>query len=332
MALLSPEGEWLAANAALCRLLDRPAHELVGTRAHEHLFDPRTRQDIADWLARPAVASRAREVEGEGDWRVSLEPLAGDGADPAAILLQCEMVGAALRRQQDTARMQDHLAHGISHDLRAPLRSIAGFAAKLDESGAVGDAGRTDLARIRAATVRAERLVDALLQLLRAARQPLREDEVDVSLLCEWVFSELRDEQPGRMADIEVPPALFAHGDEHALKTLLRQVLENAWKFSAGRERVDIKVEGAVEDDRLRLAIHDRGCGFDMRYADKLFLPFQRLHGAEQGAGHGLGLAIAQQVAQRHGGRMWARSQPDEGSSFFIELPAASGRGQDPMP
>nr|WP_273544290.1 ATP-binding protein [Luteimonas saliphila] len=171
-----------------------------------------------------------------------------------------------------------------------------------------------------------------MLLLLRAARQPLRQDDVDVGLLCEWVAAELQDEDPARAADIEVPPGLFARGDEHWLKILLRQVLDNAWKFSAGRERVEILVEGAADGERLQLAIHDRGCGFDMRYAHKLFLPFQRLHAAEQGGGNGLGLAIAQQVAQRHGGRLWARSQPGEGSTFFIELPAASGPGESLMP
>lgn len=333
MAMLSAQGEWLAVNAAMCRLLERPADELLGTRAHEGLFDEGTRQGVAALLAAPAAARGMRQTheatDGNGRaWRISLAALEGEGTHADAFLLQCEDDGEALRRRRHedaAAQLQDQLVYGISHDLRAPLRGIAGFAAKLDESGAVGDAGRADLTRIRAATVRAERLVDALLLLLRAARQPLREDDVDVGLLCEWIAAELRDEDPARAADVEVAPGLFARGDEHWLKILFQQVLDNAWKFSAGRERVEILVEGAADGDRLQLAIHDRGCGFDMRYAHKLFLPFQRLHAVEQGGGNGLGLAIAQQVAQRHGGRLWARSQPGEGSTFFIELPAAAG-------
>ena len=330
MALLAPGGEWLAANPALCRLLGREEAELAGTRAHEALFDAGTVQRIGLALAGAGVAQDFN-VDGTGGhaWRMSLAPL--DRGASGVLLLQLEADRDAPARAT-AARMQDNLVHGISHDLRAPLRGIAGFAARLDESATVAEAGRADIARIRAAAARAEHLVDALLELLRAARLPLREQEVDVSLLCEWVAGELQDADPPRPARIEVAPDLLARGDEHWLKTLLGHVLDNAWKFSALRERVDIRVEGEAANGRLQLAVHDAGCGFDMRYADKLFLPFQRLHGSEQGGGSGLGLAIAHQIAERHGGRMWATSRPGEGSTFFIELPAAAGRDLDATP
>ncbi|TWT22257.1 PAS domain-containing protein [Luteimonas marina] len=329
MAVLSAQGDWLAVNASLCRLLQRPAEALVGTRAHEALFDAASAQRIASATAAPREARQAFEATGADDgdraWKLTLAPL---GDHNGAILLQLEDHREALvqRRSEDaTARLQDHLAYGISHDLRAPLRSIAGFATKLDESGAVGgDEGRSDLGRIRAAAARAERLIDGLLELLRAARQPLREEVVDISLLCDWVAAELRDADPARAAVVEVAPDLYAMGDEHWLKSLLHKLFDNAWKFSAQRERVEITVAGEIAGDRLRLSIRDHGRGFDMRYADKLFLPFQRLHGAEQGSGNGLGLAIAQQIAIRHGGAMHAHSQPGEGSTFFVELPAAA--------
>lgn len=327
LALVSAQGDWLAVNPSLCRLLGRPADALLGTRAHETLFD--------DATARRIMAPRgSREVleAGGGQWRLTLVPLDGEGGEPPATLLQVE-AAPAVAQAAPVEPLLDHLAYGISHDLRAPLRGIAGFAAKLDESGTIeGEEGHADLARIRAASVRAERLVDGLLELLRATRQPLHDVDVDISLLCEWVAAELQDADPGRAAAIEVPPGLSARGDEHWLKVLLHHVFDNAWKFSADRDRVEIVVEGRVEGDRLQLAVRDRGCGFDMRYADKLFLPFQRLHGAEQGGGNGLGLAIAQQVAQRHGGVIQARSQPGEGSCFLIELPVAPGRGPDGAP
>lgn len=329
MALLAPGGEWLAANPALCRLLGRQPAELTGTRAHETLFDGDTVQRIGQALAGADIEPDIH-VDGTGGraWRMSLAPL-GSGA--SGVLLQLQSNEDAQARTA-AARMQDHLLHGISHDLRAPLRGIAGFAARLDESATITGAGRADIARIRAATARAEHLVDALLELLRAAQLPLRDDEVDVSLLCEWVAGELQDADPPRQARIEVAPDLRAQGDGHWLKTLLGHVLDNAWKFSAMRERVDIRIEGDAVNGRLQLAVHDAGCGFDMRYADKLFLPFQRLHGSEQGGGSGLGLAIAHQIAERHGGRMWATSRPGEGSTFFIELPAAAGRDLDATP
>lgn len=330
LAVVSPQGDWLAVNPSLCRLLGQPADALLGTRAHEAVFDAATARRIAAHRdGREAI-----EAAGKGGWRITLERLDGDGGD-AATLLCVEAAQVAGHGVQDpsTSRLLEHLAYGISHDLRAPLRGIAGFAAKLEESGAIDGAdAHADLARIRAAAVRAECLVDGLLELLRATRQPLHDDVVDISLLCEWVAAELQDADPARATAIEIPPGLSARGDEHWLKVLLHHVFDNAWKFSAGRERVEIAVEGRVEGERLRLAVRDRGCGFDMRYADKLFLPFQRLHGAEQGGGNGLGLAIAQQLAQRHGGAIHAQSTPGEGSTFFIELPAAPGRGPDGAP
>lgn len=324
LALLAPDGAWRSANPALCTQLGTPAAELLGTRAHETVFDADTAQRIDAALAggEPRRGFSVERADGQA-WRLSLVRLAAGG-----LLLQLD-VDAGAQARAATERMQEHLGHGISHDLRAPLRSIAGFAARLDESGAVSESGRTDLARIRAAATRAEHLVDGLLELLRAARQPLRADEVDVSLLCDWVAGELRDANPARKAQIEVAPDLFARGDEHWLKTMLGHLLDNAWKFSATRDHVDIRVEGTVAEDRLQLAVHDAGCGFDMRYADKLFVPFQRLHGSEQGGGNGLGLAIAQLVAERHGGRIRGTSRPGQGSTFFIDLPAATGRDLD---
>ena len=319
LALLAPGGEWLAANAALSRRLGRPVSDLVGTPAHASVFDAATAGRIEAALTGGEAPHRVVVQHGDGQaWCLTVTPLAN------GLLLQLDDApGATLER------MQDHLAYGISHDLRAPLRGITGFAARLEESGTVADAGMADIARIRAAVTRAERLVDGLLELLRASRQPLREQEVDVSLLCEWVAAELGDAEPDRAARVEIAPGLLTRGDEHWLKVMLGHVLGNAWKFSALRERVEIRVEGGVVDGRLQLAVHDAGCGFDMRYADKLFVPFQRLHGPEQGGGNGLGLAIALQVAERHGGRLRGTSRPGEGSTFFIDLPAAPGRDLD---
>ena len=330
LAVLSPQGEWLLANAALAAMTGQAPAALRGRRAHETVFDAGIAAGIASLLAMPADARPSRmalesapadEAADCPVWRVSLSPLPGG---QGALLLQCQDLGEERRRTQAVARLQEQLAHGLSHELRAPLRSITGFAARLDESGAVREADRPDLERIRAAAARADALVQALLELLRASRQPMRAEAVDVSLLCEWVAAELQDADPGRAAQVQVAPGLWALGDEHWIKVLLHQVFDNAWKFSSDSGQVRITVEGAQEGDRLRLSVSDQGRGFDMRYADKLFLPFQRLHGSNQGGGHGLGLAIARQVVERHGGRIHARSQPGQGSTLFIELPAAS--------
>lgn len=217
-------------------------------------------------------------------------------------------------------RHERALAQGLSHDLRAPLRAIDGFAGLLAQQPGLDDAGRAHVQRIREAGARIGRLLDAMQELLAASQAPLRPRQVDMSMLADWAGAELQDLEPQRAAEIEVQPGLSVVGDEHYLKRLLALLLDNAWKFSAPDAAVVIEVEGEREGDLLRLRIRDHGIGFDPRYGDKLFQPFQRLHVAEQGAGNGLGLAIAQTIAERHGGRIHAQSEPGAGSVFHVEL------------
>ena len=137
-------------------------------------------------------------------------------------------------------------------------------------------------------------LLDALGELSRATRADCSPSDVDLSLLAEWVLAELQDAEPHRRAQIQVQPGLFVRGDERLLKLMLAQLLHNAWKFSGDAASVRIEVSGERDGERCQtLVVRDHGIGFDCRYAHKLFEPLQRLHGPEQGAGHGLGLAIA---------------------------------------
>ncbi|MEO6264484.1 MAG: ATP-binding protein [Luteimonas sp.] len=241
-------------------------------------------------------------------------------ADIAELGRQLSVCQAALQAQH---REQEVFAYGISHDLRAPLRSIDRFSAMLDRHGGLDDTARSHLARIRAAASRMGGLIDALLELSLVNRAELKSEAVDLGLLAEWAGAELQETEPGRVASIQVAANLRVRGDERLLKLLLSRLLDNAWKFSRERECVRILVRGEREGDRLHVTVRDQGSGFDMRYAGKLFEPFQRLHGPEQGGGNGIGLAIAQRIVERHGGRLWAQSEPDIGSIFHIELPAA---------
>ncbi|HEY4556393.1 MAG TPA: ATP-binding protein, partial [Lysobacter sp.] len=167
-------------------------------------------------------------------------------------------------------------------------------------------------------------LLAALSDLSLAMRAELRPGPVDLSLLADWVGAELQDAQPGETLALQVQPGLIAHGDERLLKLMLAQLIGNAWKFSRGCAEPGVEIAGERDGATLRVQVRDRGCGFDMQYAHKLFEPFQRLHGPDQGAGHGLGLAIAHCVVQRHGGRIRAQSQPGAGAVFTVELPAAA--------
>lgn len=251
--------------------------------------------------------------------------------------------------QLDASHRQLQLfADAVAHDLRAPLRSIESFSALLNERAAerLNETDRDYLARIRAAASRMTGLLAALTELSHVTRTQMRIAPVDLSLLADWVGAELQDADPHHRAQISVQPGLQVEGDERLLKLMLNQLMHNAWKFTCERsaarhaaaqasaqpagepEPVRIEVFGERSGDRLVLSIRDQGTGFDMRYAHKLFEPFQRLHGPDQGGGHGLGLAIAWRVVERHRGQLRAHSQPDAGSTFTVELPVVSA-GED---
>lgn len=231
---------------------------------------------------------------------------------------------AEVERALDALRLQQQvLATGISHDLRAPLRAITGYAALLADhhADALSAEGRGYLQRIREAATRMDGLIGGLLQLSHAGRVQLQRKPVDLSLLAEWSLAELQDAHPGTAIEATVQPGLLALGDERQLKLVFEQLLDNAARFSRDGQ-VRIQVTGGQEDGLSRVCVRDFGSGFDMRFAARIFEPFQRLHALEDGGGHGMGLAIAHEIILRHGGRLWAESEPGQGSAFHIELPA----------
>jgi len=244
-------------------------------------------------------------------------------ASPEDRLAAAEHALQALRSQQEV------LAAGISHDLRAPLRAIGSYSSLIAERHADGlsEEGRDYLRRICEASSRMEGLIEGLLDLSHAARASLQARPVDLGLLADWSLTELRDATPGIDIEATVQPDLVALGDERQLKQMFDRLLDNACRFSGSEGAVRVEVSGKREGDRLHLQVRDHGSGFDMRYAARMFEPFQRLHPAEQGAGHGLGLAIVQVIVERHGGRVRAESRPGGGSVFHVELPAAPVAG-----
>ncbi|MBB1473265.1 hypothetical protein H5368_09485 [Luteimonas sp. MC1782] len=245
-------------------------------------------------------------------------------SDLAQQLAACRLELAATQRDLEL------LSHGVSHDLRAPLRAVEGFAALLEQHASAGlDAtARDHLARVRAAAARMSTLIDGLLALSRAARAPLSMVDVDASLLAEWTLAELQDADPARAVELHVQPGIVVRGDERQLKLLLEQLLDNAWKFSRGRDRVHVAVTAVNVGDGVRISVRDHGSGFDPARGERIFEPFQRLHGADEGAGHGLGLAIAQRIAERHGATISADAVAGEGCTFQVTLPrGGSGVG-----
>ena len=250
------------------------------------------------------------------------EAAPGD-ADAAALR---EAPAASPAQVRALVAQHEALAYGLSHDLRAPLRAIDAWSAVLErESGAVLDAeGRDRLSRIRAATARMASLLESLLDYSRIERAELARKPVDLGLFADLALAELSEADPaGKRVQATIAPGLLVVGDERLLRMLMAQLVRNAWQFSG--DEVVLDVAGAREGAFMRVAVRDAGSGFDPRYAERIFEPFQRLHLPEQGAGHGLGLAIAARIVARHGGRLHAESTPGSGSTFHVELPAAGG-------
>jgi two-component system NtrC family sensor kinase len=218
-------------------------------------------------------------------------------------------------------------SYSVSHDLRAPLRSIDGFSRALLEShsGQLDDRGRGYLMRVRAAAVRMGELIDDLLELSRVGRAELRRAPIDLSAMARHVTEELQQTEPARNARIVIADGVIAFADRRLILVLLENLLGNAWKFSAGVAETVIQF-GTIEKEKVYF-VSDNGAGFDMAYADRLFAPFQRFHSHAQFAGTGVGLATVFRIVDRHGGRIWAESAVNQGSSFFWTLPTGKQGG-----
>jgi len=223
-------------------------------------------------------------------------------------------------------RELESFSYSVSHDLRAPLRSIDGFSRILEEDCAAKLSGddRHHLQRIRANTQRMAHLIDGLLNLARLSRAELHLENVDLSALAREVVAELRRAEPERLCDFAVEPGLIAWGDPQLLRVMLTNLLGNAWKFTAKRSLARIDFGRAPEGGAVSFAVRDNGAGFDMAAAAKLFGAFQRLHDVADFPGTGIGLATVQRIVHRHGGRVWAQGHPNQGATFSFTLPLPS--------
>jgi signal transduction histidine kinase len=348
-AIIGLDGRWREVGPMIGTMLGATADGTAGTLIGRSLFDAVHPDDVAalrgnfDELVSGTIAVIDRRLRclrhddrasGADGFPAHIHAALTRDADGAAgsVVVQLrdrtpEEAGAeGPEAMLEISRRQLQLfADAVAHDLRAPLRSIESFSSLLaNRAGdALDPAGRDHLARIRQAASRMGSLLAALGELSQAMVADLKPGPVDISLLADWVAAELQDAHPGRVFQVRVQPGLTARGDEHLLKLLLTQLLDNAWRFTPEDEPVRIEIDGRRADGRLLLSVRDHGRGFDMRYLHKLFQPFQRLHGADEGAGHGLGLAIAQCIAERHHGRLRAESEPGTGSTFHLELPGA---------
>jgi PAS domain S-box-containing protein len=215
-------------------------------------------------------------------------------------------------------------SYSVSHDLRAPLRHVSGFAQLLGRHAAAGldEKGRDYVAKIVDAARRMGRLIDDLLALSRTGRAPVEKRPVSLAALVEEAWRELAGETEGRAVVFAVDALPEVEADPALLRLVLVNLLSNALKYSRGREPARISVTARREGSEIVVGVRDNGVGFDMQFADKLFGVFQRLHSSTEFEGTGIGLANVRQIIRRHGGRTWAEAAPGEGASFFFSLPA----------
>lgn len=219
-------------------------------------------------------------------------------------------------------RELEAFSYSVSHDLRAPLRSIDGFShILLEEHGDELDAdARHCLSRVRAASQHMGQLIDALLQLSRVTRADMQRETVDLSALAQTIVDGLKQTAPARQIQVCIAPGLHASGDPRLLQVALQNLLGNAFKFTSKQERAEIQFGSLQQDGSTVFYVRDNGAGFQMEYANKLFGAFQRLHGVSEFEGTGIGLATVQRIVRRHGGRIWGEGEPDRGATFYFTL------------
>jgi signal transduction histidine kinase len=238
-------------------------------------------------------------------------------------IAQLEHRVAELSSQLESAQRElETFSYSVSHDLRAPLRHIDGFSkALLDDYGAGLDAqGSEYLSRICQAVAKMSQLIDDLQQLARVARSELVRQPVNLSVTAQVISLELKHSAPERQVEFRIAEGVNLQADPRLTRQLMEILIGNAWKFSSRSQNSQIEFGGGEQGGETVYFVRDNGVGFDMAYADKLFSVFHRLHRADEFEGSGVGLAIAQRIVKRHGGRIWAQSAIGTGATFYFTL------------
>ena len=256
----------------------------------------------------------------EGTWREAVAALPVGAAPPAT----------AQDTAQDTAHrtvQDEHAAYSytVSHDLRAPIRVVEGFTKiiKEDYGRLLDRIGNDHLDRVLAAAARMNSMIDALLALSQLSTQPLADQPVNLSQLAGYVADDLRRQWPQRELTLHIEPGLQVQGDPTLLRMVLENLLGNAWKYTGKCREPQVWFERSGAADAKgtsTFCVRDNGAGFDMRFADRLFGVFQRLHSVNDFPGTGIGLASVRRIVRRHGGEVWAQAEVDRGAAFYFSL------------
>ena len=333
MLVIDPEGVIVFANPAAGRLLGRAAHALEGTRLGAPLV-PGESSEI-DVVAGPTPRTAEMRVvaidwEGQSAGLASLRDITErKRAEDQLRQLSAEL---ELRVRERTVQLEaavgelEAFSYSISHDLHAPLRAIHGFTTILEQQ--LGDdlspEARHSVERVKAGAETMGILIDELLKLSRLGRQPLAHTTVDLSAVAHEIVAELRSADPERDVEVSIQDGLRVTGDQELLRIALVNLLNNAFKFTRHTTNPRVEISGARASENLSVQIRDNGAGFDPKYADRLFRPFQRQHANSEFPGTGIGLTTVQRVIHRHAGSITASAAVGRGASFSFTLPAAT--------
>ncbi|HEX4628974.1 MAG TPA: ATP-binding protein, partial [Gemmatimonadales bacterium] len=300
------------ATWAISRAITRPLRQLTDAAAAIANGDYARRVDLvrADELGRLAQAFNvmARHV---GDAQHTLE----------------REVAVRTRELREAVGELEAFSYSVSHDLRAPVRAVGGFARILveDHGGGLDPEAQRLLGIIRDNAARMGELIDDLLDFARLNREPLTTVPLDLEALVHSVADQLRKEATAPSPELVIGPLPPAHGDRGLMRQVLVNLIGNAMKFARGRGDARVEVGARQDNGETVYYVRDNGVGFDMRYVGKLFGVFQRLHGADEFEGTGVGLALVQRIITRHGGRVWAEGRVNEGATFSFTLPDQRG-------
>ncbi|WP_108650321.1 hybrid sensor histidine kinase/response regulator [Dongshaea marina] len=226
------------------------------------------------------------------------------------------------KQLEATNRELEAFSYSVSHDLKAPLRALSGFSEALveDYGEVIQGEGQLYLKRLQNSAKEMADLIDDLLRLSRSTRAEMHRSEVNLSQMAKKIIGQLELQQPDHPIEISVMADLFAYADQGLMLSVLENLFSNAWKFTQNRDDAHIEFGCREIDGQVTYYVRDNGAGFNMSMADKLFTPFGRLHRRDEYPGTGIGLATVQRIIHRHGGRIWAESEPDRGASFFFQL------------
>ncbi len=354
---VSPSGEFVRVNRRFCQITGYSAAELRSRRLQDVTHPDDLDANLA-WLRRlgsgeidtDSVEKRYLRKDGEVVWaEVSYAVVRDPDGHPTLIVgvvrdLTAQRVaeakvralnaGLEARVVQRTAELEqansnlEAFSYSVSHDLRAPLRTLSGYSGVLleDYSDRLDETGRGYLGRIQAASERMAGLIDDQLQLSRVSRAQMNLVPVDLSAEAAALAGELQFRDPGRRVRFTIGDGVLVLADRGLIRTVVQNLMENAWKFTAKSDDVGIEFGGTLaEDGRVCCYVRDNGAGFDPAYAAKLFKPFERLHAASDFPGTGIGLASVARIVERHGGRVWADGSVGGGATFSFTLAAAAG-------